>query len=240
MLTLRRVVDGVDTRAGRAFDLAVQVLILFSLATFSLETLPGLSDSARFWLRCAEVTTVFVFSVEYALRLLVADSRLRYATSFFGFVDLLSILPFYLALGVDLRSLRAFRLLRLFRILKLARYSAAVQRFHRALLIAREEIVLFSFVTGILLFLAAVGIYYFERDAQPDVYCSVFHSLWWAVATLTTVGYGDIYPVTAGGKTFTFVVLLVGLGIVSVPAGLVAAALTKAREELQHEDTFEC
>ena len=174
------------------------------------------------------------------MRLLVADSRLRYATSFFGFVDLLSIQPFYLALGVDLRSLRAFRLLRLFRILKLARYSAAVQRFHRALLIAREEIVLFSFVTGILLFLAAVGISYFERDAQPDVYCSVFHSLWWAVATLTTVGYGDIYPLTAGGKTFTFVVLLVGLGIVSIPAGLVAAALTKAREELQHEETFEC
>jgi voltage-gated potassium channel len=82
----------------------------------------------------------------------------------------------------------------------------------------------------ILLFLAAVGIYYFENQAQPERFRSVFHSLWWAVATLTTVGYGDVYPITAGGRIFTFFVLLIGLGIVSVPAGLVSSALSKARE----------
>jgi len=82
----------------------------------------------------------------------------------------------------------------------------------------------------LLLYLAAVGIYYFEHDAQPETFASVFHSLWWAVATLTTVGYGDVYPMTAGGKLFTFIVLLIGLGVVSVPAGLVASALSKARE----------
>jgi voltage-gated potassium channel len=85
-------------------------------------------------------------------------------------------------------------------------------------------------VTLLLLYLSAVGIYYFEHDAQPDLYSSVFHSLWWAVATLTTVGYGDVYPITVGGRIFTFLVLLVGLGVVSVPAGLVASALSKARE----------
>jgi voltage-gated potassium channel len=81
-----------------------------------------------------------------------------------------------------------------------------------------------------LLYFSAVGIYYFENDAQPEKFASVFHSLWWSVATLTTVGYGDIYPVTVGGKVFTFLVLLIGLGIVSVPAGLVASALSKARQ----------
>jgi len=90
--------------------------------------------------------------------------------------------------------------------------------------------VLFLFSAMIILYLAGVGIYHFEYPAQPDAFSSVFHSLWWAVATLTTVGYGDIYPITTGGKIFTFFILIVGLGIVSIPAGLVASALSKARE----------
>jgi voltage-gated potassium channel len=130
----------------------------------------------------------------------------------------------------DTRMGRASRLLRVFRVFKLARYSRAVRRFHRAFIIAREEVILFFGMTAIILFLAAVGIYYFENEAQPATFSSVFDSFWWAVATLTTVGYGDVYPVTAGGKIFTFTVLIVGLGVVSVPAGLVASALSKARE----------
>jgi voltage-gated potassium channel len=97
-------------------------------------------------------------------------------------------------------------------------------------LIAHEELILYIIVTLMLLYFAAVGIYYCEHEAQPKEFASVFHSLWWAVATLTTVGYGDVYPVTAGGRLFTFIVLLMGLGVVSVPAGLVASALSKARE----------
>jgi voltage-gated potassium channel len=150
--------------------------------------------------------------------------------SFFGIVDLLAVLPFYISTGVDLRSVRAFRLLRLFRLLKLARYSAAVQRFHRAFLIAREELALFGATALIVLYLSSVGIYYFEREAQPEAFGTVFHALWWAIATLTTVGYGDVYPVTAGGRVFTFFVLVTGLGIVAVPTGLFASALSKARE----------
>ena len=90
---------------------------------------------------------------------------------------------------------------------------------------------LFACVALILMFLSAVGIYFFETDAQPDVFASVFDGLWWAVATLTTVGYGDVYPVTAGGRLFRFVVLMISLGVVAVPTGLVASALSKAREE---------
>ena len=142
-----------------------------------------------------------------------------------------AILPFYVAAGFDLRAVRVIRLLRLARILKLLKYNQAINRFHRALVISKEELILFGFVAVVMLYLSAVGIYYFENVAQPERFESVFHSLWWAVTTLTTVGYGDMYPVTVGGKLFTFLVLMVGLGIVAIPTGLLASALSQARDE---------
>ena len=131
-----------------------------------------------------------IFTVEYILRIVVADRRLRFIISFYGVVDLLAILPFYVSTGLDLRSIRALRFLRLFQALKLARYSKAIHRLHRAFALVKEEIVLFFVVTAILLYLTAAGIYYFEHQLQPDAFSSIFHGLWWAVATLTTVGYG--------------------------------------------------
>lgn len=238
MPPLKQIVERHDTKAGRAFDLVIQSLIILSLVSFSIETLPSLSPMTIRVLRWIEIVTVAIFTVEYLLRIYVADSKLRFVFSFFGLVDLVAILPFYIAPGLDLRAVRTFRLLRLVRIFKLARYSKAVQRFHRALLIAREELALFMFVTLVLLFLAAVGIYYCENGAQPEKFASVFHSLWWAICTLTTVGYGDVYPVTLGGRLFTFFVLLIGLGVISVPAGIVASALSKAREFEESEEEY--
>lgn len=230
MSQIKRIVEATDTPAGRAFDLSVQFLIIVSLISFSIETLPDLPASTKAVLGHIETFCVLVFTAEYVLRFIVSSNRLGFVTSFFGFIDLLAILPFYLSTGLDLRAVRAFRLLRLFRILKLARYSKAMRRFHVALKLAKEELVLFLAMSGIMLYLAAVGIYYFESSAQPEAFKSIFHSLWWAAVTLTTVGYGDMYPITAGGRAFTMVVLLVGLGLVSVPAGLVASSLSKARE----------
>lgn len=227
---LNSILNDPDTLSGRAFAIVIQLLIVVSLFGFSLQTLPHLTAEARGWLRWLELITVIVFSVEYLLRLWAAENRWKFATSFFGIIDLLAVLPFYIAPGADLRSVRVFRLLRLFRILKLVRYSQAVRRFHIALKIACEELVLFGTVSLILLYLSAVGIYFFENEAQPMHFASVFHSLWWATTTLTTVGYGDVYPITLGGRCFTFVVLLIGLGIISIPAGIVASALAKARE----------
>ena len=237
MPTLKRIIEDSDTLLGRGLDFFIQFLIVVSLVTFSIETLPDLSQRARELLRYTEIVTVVIFTAEYLLRLYVADKKLSFVFSFFGLVDLLAILPFYISTGVDLRSVRAIRLFRLFRILKVVRYNAAMRRFHRALLIAKEEIILFALVAGLLLYLSAVGIYYFENETQPEVFSSVFHSLWWSVCTLTTVGYGDVYPVTTGGKIFTFVVLATGLGIISVPAGLVVSALSKARELENKEST---
>lgn len=232
-MNIKQIVEQDDTAGGRAFNVLIFSLILVSIVTFSIETLPDLDEGVRKVLSVVETVTVMIFSLEYLLRLFVADKKFRYVFSFYGIIDLAAILPFYVMSGIDLRSLRALRFLRLIRVLKLLRYSKAMHRFGRAFAIAKEEIVLFGVVTVLLLYFSAVGIYYFENEAQPGAFTSVFHSLWWAVATLTTVGYGDVYPITLGGRLFTFFILMVGLGIVAVPAGLLASALSKARGEEQ-------
>ena len=136
----------------------------------------------------------------------------------------------YLNRFLDLRFLRAFRVFRIFRALKLIRYNKALNRFNVAFKIVKEELVLFFIVILIMLFIVSAGIYSFENEAQPEIFKSVFHSGWWSIVTLTTVGYGDVYPITLGGKVFTFFVLMIGIGVVAVPAGLVGTALSKARE----------
>lgn len=224
---LRQIVLNSDTRAGRAFDLFIQFLIVVSLLTFSLETIKGESNGYYNTLRYAEILTVSIFTIEYLLRLILEKNKPRFIFSFYGIIDLLAILPFYVATGLDLRSLRAFRLFRLF---KFFRYNETLVRMRKALAIARQELILFFSLTCLLLYLAAVGIYYFENEMQPQAFSSILDSLWWAVATLTTVGYGDIYPITAGGKIFTFFILMIGLGIVSIPAGIISSAVSQARE----------
>ncbi len=235
-MSIKSAINGDDSTASMGFAIGIQVLIVLSLVSFSIETLPNLTTQTRQHLRSFEIFTVAVFTLEYLLRIWAADKPLRFIFSFYGLVDLAAILPFYVSTGLDLRAVRAFRLLRLVRILKLVRYSRAAQRFHRAFLISKEELILFGCLTLILLYLSAVGIYYFERDAQPEAFGSIFHSLWWAVATLTTVGYGDAIPITTGGRIFTFFVLTLGIGIVAIPTGLVSSALSKARREETDED----
>ena len=209
----------------------VQVLIVLSLIAFAVETSPDLDPQLRRFLHWFEVFTVILFTVEYIVRAIITKPFTRYVFSFMGIVDLISVLPFYLASGLDLRTVRALRLLRLFRLLKLASYSSAMKRYQRAFVIAREELVVFGATALIIFYLASVGIYFFEHEVQPENFGSVFSSMWWAVATLTTVGYGDVYPITAGGRIFTFFVLITGLGVVAVPTGLIASALSEARDE---------
>lgn len=227
---LKSIIEDNTTKEGKYFDYFIQILILLSLVCFSIETFPDNSKNTKEILHLTELISVVIFSIEYVLRIYVADNKVKYILSFYGIIDLIAILPFYLRFVVDLRALRAFRIFRVFRALKLIRYNKAIHRFHIAAGIVKEEMILFFIVSAILIFLSAAGIYYFENEAQPNSFKSIFHSLWWAVVTLTTVGYGDVFPITVGGKIFTFFVLMVGIGIVTIPAGLVATALTKARE----------
>jgi voltage-gated potassium channel len=227
---LRNIIEDNTSKKGKIFDYFIQVLILLSLIAFTIETFPDNSKNTIKTLKTFELLCVVIFSIEYILRIYVSKKPFRYIFSFYGIIDFLAIFPFYLRGAYDLRALRAFRIFRIFRALKLIRYNKALNRFHIAAKIVKEEIVLFLIVTSIFIFLASAGIYFFENKAQPEIFTSVVHSGWWAVVTLTTVGYGDVYPITVGGKIFTFFILLIGVGIVTIPAGLVASALSKARE----------
>jgi len=225
---IKSIVEINDNKLSRYFALFIQALILLSIITFSIETIPDLKPQTRYILESIELVCVLVFTVEYLLRIYVADNRRKFIFSFYGIIDFLAILPFYLSFGLDLRSLRALRFLRLFRVLKLVRYNKAMNHFTRAIKSAKEEILLFILITLILIYFSAVGIYYFENQAQPEHFSSIFDSLWWAIITLTTVGYGDVYPITIGGKVFTFFILMIGLGIVAIPTGIISSALTKS------------
>ncbi len=227
---LKKIVEDNSTFRGRIFDLVIQSLIIISLLSFTIETSPDLEENFLQILNYLEIGCVFIFSVEYILRIYLSENKLRFICSFYGIIDLLAILPFYVSTGIDLRSIRIFRLFRLIRIFKLFRFGKALDRFLTAFKCIKEELGIFLFATIILLYISSVGIYYFESEVQPEQFGSVFKSLWWSVATLTTVGYGDIYPVTIGGKIFTFLILMAGLGIVAVPTGLIASALTKQKD----------
>ena len=215
---------------AQAFELTMAAVILFSLAAFSIGTIQGLPAVVVAGLRWIELLTVALFTLEYACRLLGTDRPWRYVVSFYGLVDLLAIAPYLLA-GLDSRAVRILRLLRLVRVFKLVRYVGAMERLGAAARSVREELALFAGAATMLMFVAAVGIWHFEHEVQPEAFGSVFHGLWWAVVTLTTVGYGDAFPVTLGGRIFTAIVVLLGIGIVAVPTGLFASALSRASEQ---------
>ena len=183
------------------FSYLIQTLIIFSVLSFSIETLPHVNPKLKLFLSYTETIIVILFTLEYIIR--IYTSNLKYVFSFFGLIDLLAILPFYITLGsIDIRALRIFRLFRIFRLLKLLKFTSSIKKFQNAINQIKRELLIFSVFAIFLLYLSSVGIYYFENNAQPDVFKSVFHSFWWSVTTLTTAGYGDMVPITSGGKIF--------------------------------------
>jgi voltage-gated potassium channel len=151
-------------------------------------------------------------------------------------VDLLAILPFYLPflLPTDLIFLRAVRLMRLLRVLKLGRYSDAIQIFSQVVVRKKEQLVVAGFMVGILLIIASSLMYYFENEAQPDAFRSIPHAMWWAIITMTTVGYGDVYPITGMGRVLAAVIALLGIGMFAVPAGILSAGFVEYGKERTH------
>ena len=194
-----------------------------------ISTVPDLDESTRSLLSLIETTAAFLFTVEYLVRLCAAKPPRQYVGSFYGLVDLVAILPYWLGQLGGWQSVRLLRLVYLVRLLKLGRYSNAIDRYRRALVLVRDEPAVFGAASAAVLFVAAVGIWHCERDVQPEAFASVFDALWWSVCTLTTVGYGDAYPVTVGGKVWTTATVIVGLGVVAVPSGIIATALTEVR-----------
>ena len=219
-------------------DVSLLVLILLNVLAVILETVRSLQlrFSTAFW--AFEIFSVAVFSVEYAARIwsCTADpryrqpivGRLRYASSFFGVVDFLAILPFYITLALpasalDLRILRVLRLLRFARVLKLGRYSDSIGRMKRVIAARRGDLGVALALVVVMLILASSAIYIIEVESQPDVFTSIPAAMWWGISALTTVGYGDMAPVTPLGKFLGGVIQLLGIAIFALPAGIIAA-----------------
>ena len=217
------------------FVWSTSFLIFLSIFLFSLETLPEFGDKYTDFFYYTEFVIVIVFTVEYFYRLYLAENRLKYFFSFYAIIDLIAILPFYLSFAGNLSNLRAIRLLRLLRLLKLPRYFSAFSRFKDALYEAKEELIIFCIASLLIVYMSAVCIYHFEHPVQPEVFKSIFDCLWWSVITLTTVGYGDMYPITFGGRIFTFIILLVGLGLIAVPTGIITSTLSSVRRKEENK-----
>jgi voltage-gated potassium channel len=220
---------------GRSARAGLVALILANVAAFVLETVEPIHRAAPTFFRWFEAVSVAIFTIEYLLRLwscTVSPSyagpvlgRLRFALTPMAIVDLLAILPFYLPFAVgDLRVLRTIRMLRLLRLAKLGRYSIAVRTIGAVLAAKRAELAVTLGGIAVVLLFASSLVYFAERDAQPDKFSSIPAAMRRGVVTLTTIGYGDVYPVTVLGKCFAAVIALLGVGTIALPAAILGSA----------------
>jgi voltage-gated potassium channel len=217
-----------DTRAGKIFDLTLLLMILASVLAVTLDTVVRFHESHHDLLYFAEWFFTIAFTIEFALRIYTVDQPLRYIFSFYGMVDLLSILPTYLSLILPgtqhLLVIRILRLLRVFRVLKLARYVSESQVLMTAISNSRAKITVFLFCVSTLVVVVGAAMYVIEGPEHG--FTSIPRSMYWAVVTLTTVGYGDITPQTTTGQLLSSFVMIMGYGIIAIPTGIVTAELT--------------
>lgn len=230
--------DRGNSLASRAFDWLITTFILVSVVIVFAVTFDLPEEVQRALMRVEEAASV-VFTVEYLLRILTADllypgkgalaSRVRYVLSPMAIIDLLSILPFWLPmfLPCSMLALRSLRLVRILRILKLNRYFDAIRSIGEVLSSKRRELIGSLFFVGLLMLVSSLLMYSVEHEAQPEVFRNAFSGLWWAVATLTTVGYGDIYPVTVFGRILGAVIAFSGIAALAIPTGIITAGLTE-------------
>lgn len=241
--------DENDVKA-KIFDGVILSLILLSLISVIISTFDEIPNSIVKMNMYIEIVSIILFTMEYIARVWVADLyhpdqnkakvRLRYIFSFMAIIDLLAIIPFYIPYftKTDLRALRALRLSRLLRIFKLGRYFVALNSVISVLKRKKEQLLSSICVVVVLMLISSILMYYFEHDAQPDVFKNAFSGLWWAVATITTVGYGDIYPVTVMGKLLSAFIAILGIGLVAVPTGIISAGFSEELGEDNHSDAI--
>lgn len=228
-----------EDRVSRMFDLALILLISLNVLAVVLETVDAVATRFSGLLNWFESVSVAIFTIEYILRIWTSTEgtscpqpitgRIKYALTPFALIDLIAILPFYLPFmfAFDLRFVRILRMLRFFRLFKLARYSKAMRILGTSLKSKKEELVIVLSFVLILLVFASSLMYFIETQAQPEVFPNIISALWWGVATLTTVGYGDVYPVTALGKFLGSIIALLGIGIFALPAGILASGFSE-------------
>ena len=237
-----------NDKASKYFDILILLLIILNTFAIVLESFNSLNSTYKVQFRIFEILSVIVFSIEYILRIWTSDlgfpskkgkmaSVFKYIFSTMALIDLLAILPFYLPMliAIDLRFLRMFRISRLLRILKINRYTKALSLIISVIKDKKDELLATVFVMGFMIMISSTVMYYFETEVQPEAFPNIVASFWWSIATLTTVGYGDIYPVTAMGKLFAGIIAVLGIGLVALPTGIISSgfifAITKREKE---------
>lgn len=229
-------------------DMLLITLISLNALALILETVEPIYQQHAVFFYYFELVSVIIFSVEYVLRVWSANAapayrkpftgNLRYALTPLALIDLLAVLPFYLPLlGFDFRIARTLRLFRLLRLFKISRYTKALHHISTVFRDKREELGISLTFTTLLLLLASTLMYYAEHEAQPEAFSSIPETMWWGIATLTTVGYGDVYPVTALGKLLGGVIAVIGIGLFALPTGILASGFS---EELSKKEETAC
>lgn len=237
--------------AERIFEICLVLIIILNIVIITVDSVGDIDHAFGRYFRRFEVFSLLFFTVEYVARLYSivekrkyahpVKGRLKYAVTPLAIIDLLSFLPFYLAfLPLDLRVLRIFRLMTLFRMFKIARYLHALDIFKRVIVERKEQLVLSFLFIFFVLVIISFAMYYVEHDAQPDKFSSIPAAMWWGIATLTTVGYGDIVPVTELGKFFGGLFAIAGVALLALPAGILSSGFFELMYNDRKKKTLRC
>lgn len=239
---LRVIIFGTHTPAGRLFDLVLILLILLSVVLVFMESVKEVAVIYGTWLRAAEWTITVLFTIEYLIRLWISDSWKRYAFGFFGIVDLLAILPTFLSLLIPgsqaLAVVRAVRLTRVFRILNLFDYVHEARLLLMALLASRHRIIVF--MLAVLALVTVFGAVMFVVETPEAGFTSIPRSIYWAIVTLTTVGYGDIAPRTNLGQAIASLIMILGYAIIAIPTGIVSVEIARQTRHTKERVCIRC
>lgn len=236
------IIYGADSREGKIFDIVLIVAILFSIVLVMLESVKELDAKFHDLFNISEWVITILFTIEYALRIIVVKKPRQYIFSFYGIIDLLSTIPKYLSLFIGgahaLVALRALRLLRIFRILKLVRFVGATDMLGKALKASRYKILVF--ISAVMIICVIIGTLMYLIEGDPSGFTSIPRSIYWAIVTLTTVGYGDIAPQTAIGQLLASLVMILGYGIIAIPTGIVGVEMAKDKGAKIHLNNSSC
>ena len=238
--TLRSVIFGTETPAGKRFDIALMICIVLSVTLIFIDAIGTIHAKYGDYIRIGEWTFTVIFTVEYILRLYCSLNRLHYARSFFGVVDLVSILPSYLGLifpGANLAlAIRVLRLFRVFRVLKLLRYLSDGNILLKAMILSSRKVFLFFFSVSLIIMVLSVIMYVVEGPVNG--FTSIPKSMYWTIVTITTVGYGDITPQTTLGQGIAALTMLIGYSIIAIPTGILTAEISN--EMVRTRDLRKC
>lgn len=241
------IIESGKSLPSRIFDISIITLILLTLISVVANTF-DIPYNWRIIFSRFELVSIIVFTLEYLLRVWTSDllytelspmrARLKYIFSFMAIIDLLAIMPFYLlfVIKIDLGALRALRAIRLLRIFKINRYTTALTTIARVFKNKASQLISSMLVVGLLMIVASVLMYNIENTAQPHKFSNAFDAMWWAISTLTTVGYGDVYPITVAGKVLGIIISIMGIGMVAVPTGIITAGFSEVIEKKKSDE----